>query len=276
MKLAKIILGMMLWAGSLAAQVESGLAACYSDQFQGRATASGEKYDKEKLTAAHRDLPFGTLLRITRTDTKKSVVVRVNDRGPFTKGRIVDLSRKAGNDLGIKNDEKVQVEVKLEKNNPAATTTVVTPPSTTIVTNGAEATPPVDDKPKVASMKDLKGKTPTTDNPKPSSTSPVHVSVPPKEEGDLYKIQVLKVEDKGFGVQIGNFSSYENMMKQANSLQDGYFKNLLMKEAEGKKGEKAYKLLLGPFPNKATADSYQDNLKKKHKISGFVVDLSKL
>ena len=69
-----------------------GTASYYADEFDGRATANGEIYDMNAMTAAHRSFPFGTLLRITNLENGKSVVVRVNDRGPFVEGRIIDLS----------------------------------------------------------------------------------------------------------------------------------------------------------------------------------------
>src|SRR5581483_4485717 len=69
----------------------TGIAAFYSPDYAGR-TASGERYDPGKFTAAHRSLPFGTRLRVTDPRSRRSVVVVVNDRGPFTKGRVLDLS----------------------------------------------------------------------------------------------------------------------------------------------------------------------------------------
>ena len=69
----------------------SGVAAFYSKDYQG-ATASGQRYDPNKFTCAHRTLPFGTHIRVTDAATHRSVVVTVNDRGPFTKGRMIDLS----------------------------------------------------------------------------------------------------------------------------------------------------------------------------------------
>ena len=89
-----------------------GTASYYADKFEGRTTANGEIYDHGKMTAAHRSLPFGTKVRVTRIETGASVVVRINDRGPFKAGRIIDLSKSAARELGI-----VQVglaEVKLE------------------------------------------------------------------------------------------------------------------------------------------------------------------
>jgi rare lipoprotein A len=76
----------------------SGIAAYYSVDYSGR-TACGERYDPKKFTAAHRSLPFGTRLRITDPRSQRSVVVVVNDRGPFTKGRVLDLSLAAAKAL---------------------------------------------------------------------------------------------------------------------------------------------------------------------------------
>jgi rare lipoprotein A len=78
-----------------------GVASWYGAQFHGRLTASGEVYDKEKLTCAHRSLPFGTYLLVRNLDNGSSVVVRVSDRGPFAKGRILDLSEAAARIVGM-------------------------------------------------------------------------------------------------------------------------------------------------------------------------------
>lgn len=80
---------------------EIGLASYYADRFHGRRTASGERYDRHDLTAAHRQLPFGTRLRVTRLDNGASVEVRVNDRGPFVAGRVIDLSYAAAKKIGM-------------------------------------------------------------------------------------------------------------------------------------------------------------------------------
>ncbi len=82
-------------------KTEKGQASYYADKFHGRATASGEKYDKKKLTGAHRTLPFGTIVRVTNTANGKSVDIRINDRGPFKAGRIVDVSRAAAEKLDM-------------------------------------------------------------------------------------------------------------------------------------------------------------------------------
>ena len=81
--------------------VYTGVASWYGADFHGKPTASGEAYDKEAMTAAHRTLPFGTLLLVRSLDTQASVVVRINDRGPFVDGRDLDLSEAAARILGM-------------------------------------------------------------------------------------------------------------------------------------------------------------------------------
>ncbi|MFH7018112.1 septal ring lytic transglycosylase RlpA family protein [Flavobacterium sp. FlaQc-47] len=74
-------------------------ASYYHDKFTGRKTASGTRFDNNKLTAAHKKLPFGTILKVTNKINQKSVIVKVNDRGPFINGREIDLSKKAFMDI---------------------------------------------------------------------------------------------------------------------------------------------------------------------------------
>ena len=93
---------------------EMGIAIFYSDAMQGKAVASGEKYDKDALTAAHRTLPLGTMVKVTNLKNNKSVVVKVNDRGPHgSNKRIIDLSRRAAQELDMIQDGKAQVRVEL-------------------------------------------------------------------------------------------------------------------------------------------------------------------
>ena len=84
-----------------ALDVTTGTASYYADHFSGKRTASGEAYDPEAFTAAHRSLPFGTRLRVTDMASGRSVVVRVNDRGPWGGKRLIDLSRAAARELGL-------------------------------------------------------------------------------------------------------------------------------------------------------------------------------
>ncbi|PZQ27425.1 MAG: septal ring lytic transglycosylase RlpA family lipoprotein [Ectopseudomonas oleovorans] len=74
---------------------ETGKASYYGDRHHGQRTASGERFDQNALTAAHRTLPFGTRVRVTNLNNNRNVVLRINDRGPFVRGRIIDVSRAA-------------------------------------------------------------------------------------------------------------------------------------------------------------------------------------
>lgn len=88
-----------------------GIASYYAKKFHGRRTASGEIFDMYKLTAAHRTLPFGTRVLVTNLTNGKSVVVKINDRGPFIKGRIIDLSYEAARRIGITGIAKVKLVI---------------------------------------------------------------------------------------------------------------------------------------------------------------------
>lgn len=94
-------------------QTLSGVASWYGSQFQGRRTANGERFDMHGLTAAHRSLPFGTAVRVTNHANARSVVVRINDRGPFAGGRVIDLSRAAASSIGMINSGTARVTIEV-------------------------------------------------------------------------------------------------------------------------------------------------------------------
>ena len=103
--------GPQVAAATSAGQV--GIASWYGGKFHGRTTANGETYDMHAMTAAHPSLPFGTKVRVTNLENGRSVVLRINDRGPFAKRRIIDVSRHAAEHLGFREAglAKVRVEV---------------------------------------------------------------------------------------------------------------------------------------------------------------------
>ncbi|KMM85822.1 rare lipoprotein A [Pseudomonas taetrolens] len=90
---------------------KTGTASYYGARHHGKRTASGEPFNQNALTAAHPRLPFGTRLLVTNLSNKKSVVVRVNDRGPYTRGRIIDVSRKAAQQLSMLRSGTAKVRV---------------------------------------------------------------------------------------------------------------------------------------------------------------------
>jgi rare lipoprotein A len=92
-----------------------GMASYYSTDFDKKKTASGEIFDKNALTAAHREFPFGTILRVTNLSNGKAVAVTVNDRGPFDKSRIIDLSEAAAREIGMIQDGTTKVRIEVVK-----------------------------------------------------------------------------------------------------------------------------------------------------------------
>lgn len=86
---------------SIGQKIEDGVASWYGPNFHGKLTANGEKYDMYGLTAAHRTLPFNTIIKVKNLDNGESVEVRINDRGPYAKNRIIDLSKKAASSIGM-------------------------------------------------------------------------------------------------------------------------------------------------------------------------------
>lgn len=209
------------------AQTQTGKASFYADKFEGHPTASGEKYKHNKLTAAHKTLPFGTIVRVTNLANGNTVDVAINDRGPYIEGRVIDLSKSAAEKLGFIN--LGVADVKLE---------VVDPGS------GKTKSQPV-----------------TIDN----------VSV---DENEYYDFEISTFRPKGFGVQIGTYQELVNLLRLSENLRSSYKKNLTV-QVKILNGVKFYSLIIGPFPNRAKAESFHNDVKNKYSGS-FIVDFSKL
>lgn len=110
---AGVILALGLW--NLTRYDQVGIASWYGEPFHGRRTSSGEIYDMHKLTAAHLTLPLGTIVLVTDLETGKSVIVRINDCGPYVEGRIIDLSFAAAEKLGMVRKGLAKVGLKVLK-----------------------------------------------------------------------------------------------------------------------------------------------------------------
>lgn len=110
---------MSRYEGAPALAEFSGQASYYSDALAGHSTASGEPYDPKALTAAHRSLPFRSVVRVVHQGNQRVVYVRINDRGPFVRGRVLDLSRAAASDLGLLGQGVAKVRVEVVEYGPA-------------------------------------------------------------------------------------------------------------------------------------------------------------
>ncbi len=111
--LALIAVFLLSGCGVSAGRRQRGIASWYGPGFYGNQTANQEIFDPSALTAAHRQLPFGTYVRVTRLDNGRSVVVRINDRGPFIRGRIIDLTETAAREIDMLHDGIAPVVVEV-------------------------------------------------------------------------------------------------------------------------------------------------------------------
>ncbi|MBL0769401.1 septal ring lytic transglycosylase RlpA family protein [Sphingopyxis sp. XHP0097] len=94
-------------------EIDGGMASYYGNELAGNRTANGERFDPSQLTAAHRTLPFGSMVRVTNMSTGDSVVVRINDRGPFAHGRVIDISHAAAREIGMHRSGTARVALAL-------------------------------------------------------------------------------------------------------------------------------------------------------------------
>ena len=296
----KILLFNLFLTTTLIAQDdEFGIASYYSDLFQGKPTASGELYDKAQLTAAHKTLPFGTLVKVTRLDNNKSVQVRVNDRGPFISGRIIEISREGASRIDLIRDGATRVKVEIVKEKSADAVAENTPKIVPVPAEQPEAkiekkvepktveksTPTV--KSPVAATPAAKGKVKVNEKPGKKSTP----AATPKSYDEvastsvlvkgqdytpvgLYEIELKRPEAKGYGVQVAALTSQNALFKKIADLQGNWFSSIMVNVEQGKKDEMVYKVILGSFTTQGEADVYKSNLKKNKKIDGFVVDLA--
>jgi len=289
---------------TFAQEEEYGLASYYSDDFEGRSTAYGDTYNKDELTCAHKRFPYGTMLKVTRLDNKKSVTVKVIDKGPFIKGRVVDLSRRAAEVLGIVGMGSVEVKVekvgsstsrpddRLEEvttapaetprsfEEPAPERIVTTPTAESRATTPAPAPEKVAERSVESTTKpaETPAEKPSTTTPKVNAAndrfSPVGKDYNPY---GLYRIVLEKPDSQtGFGVQVASFTSYENVMQRVADLQAQWFDNVMISIEPGEGGKSSYKVILGPFDDQKTAQHYQASLASRYKIRGFVIDLAGL
>ncbi len=273
-----------MFAVSLLAQ-EYGIASYYSDRYQGRRTAYGDTYDKNKMTCSHKIHPYGTLLKVTRMDNNKSVVCKVIDKGPYTKGRIVDLSRASAEKIDLIKDGVAEVKVEVYKRESEQTepaTAAADPPRKEEVTpSPSRASQEAAPAPAPKREETAEREAPQPEKKKPAPEKKELAADPNRLVGQdykkfgLYRIRLERGPQEGFGVQVMVVSDYESVMKALSSLQARHFDDLLVSVEPGQKpGQTLYKIIMGPFESEASAKNYQSNLKERYSIRGFVVDLN--
>lgn len=266
--------------------VETGIASWYGPGFHANKTANGERFDQNELTAAHRTLQLPSIVRVTNLENGRSVIVRVNDRGPFKHGRVMDVSRRAAELLGFinKGTARVRIEV-MEKESRVlanaaggdgetpAVVTYVPAPAETQVASLEDATPESLRTPTIT-VEELKAPA--------SAASPVaYKPVPPAPqtrpvEGEMKSgrfmpspvVSTMPVAPTGIFIQAGSFSVHENAMRLSEKLQSIAPTRV---EPVTVDGRTMYRVKLGPISSVEKADAALEKVIKAGQGSARVI-----
>jgi len=236
---------------------ETGIASWYGPTFYGHPTSDGEIFDANALTAAHRTLPLPVNVRVTDLENGRTLIVRVNDRGPFAKGRIIDVSERAAKLLGFygQGTARVRVQFVARADLPNGAPQPLGAGTPSQVQTAATAAP-------VATVEEenlpaIPGAAQAAPAPPPSQAAAAPVAAPPPAtsplNGGLPTGKVVEVEVPAVThlyVQVGAFSSYANAARLAARLGGG-FKISEVQHA----GQTLYRVRLGPYDQTADADA---------------------
>ncbi|GLB50385.1 septal ring lytic transglycosylase RlpA family protein [Neptunitalea lumnitzerae] len=245
-----ILLLLILCAQIGIAQSETGKASFYAKKFNGRTTASGEIYHHILPTAAHRTLPFGTKVRVTNLVNDRWAIVTINDRGPFVKGRIIDVSRSVAEKLDFINAGVTDVRIEIVSGDgdvaqEVTNTEVVTTSTTTTSTGGV-----------------------TTETVTVTSGAAEVIMEP-----EFYELDIEKVRPDWMGIQIGSFRELANLIKLADSLKNK-FKREVTVQVKSVNGVKVYALIIGKFPERDKAERFMEKVEEDYPDC-FIVDMTK-
>ena len=290
--LFQMLLLAVLWVGasSFYFSEEFGKAGYYADSLHGRKTSSGEKYDKNLLTCAHKTLPFGTKVRVTRLDNKRSVVVKVNDRGPFSTGYVIDLSRKAAQQLDLIQAGNARVKVEVVEEASGKKTGATTLPTEAQKTTVVKAMTPSDSPDgEVQLLRPVQHSTPDKATPTlsakgdpektgaASSSSAAASKKAPARKSDLLKVDISTAPKKGFGVQVNTMNDADNVLPVIRKLRKDYpGKVLVTVERDETTDVSTYRIIIGPFGTRNAADAQQKLAEKRGYKKCFVVDLAEM
>ncbi len=244
----KLLIFSLLLSNILVAQItEVGQASFYADKFDGRITASGEVFKQNKLTAAHRTLPFGSTVRVINLQNNRSVIVTINDRGPFVNNRVIDLSKKAAQQLDfIKTGvAKVRVEViSIAKGKGNTTGYKPTPTKNNTQTITEEPTPQPEAE--------------VTPTPQPKDTQTTQT----EQAKTYYKVDTQTSQPKGYGIQVASYREVANLIKICADIKQLAKKDVFVQIKESN-GNKLYKVIVGTFSSHQQAEQFKDILKSK-------------
>ena len=221
---------------------ETGIASWYGPNFHGKQTANGEIFDKYALTAAHRTLQMPSIARVTNLENGRSIIVRINDRGPFSKNRVMDLSERSAELLDFKNQGTARVRIDVLENESRKVASLAkqgygTQGYETALNRGAQKQLQLAYNTRPATM-------PVTPTAKPSFQ-------PPPVNTQTLTTAAARAQN-GFYVQAGSFGDQANAMALAQKLQPYGIANVSPTSVNG---SKFYRVRFGPFQRRPDVDS---------------------
>lgn len=246
-------------------RVQYGVASHYGDEFEGRPTSNGEIFRQNLLTAAHNTLPFNTIVKVTNLDNKKTVIVRINDRGPFVDQRIIDLSREAARQIDMIRPGTAQVKLDI----------IAMGDGATAHQNYQEQNTRWIEKEVKVHRFDGTEETITVRRRAPLTENPISSVLDSLVFDDISKENPYT--DKGYGIQIGAYSNIENYRQHFQRLAP--LQDKLFKYSYQRNGVTWYKLIIVSFPTKEAAQEYLDALPARYaqeKRDGFIVNLNNI
>jgi rare lipoprotein A len=252
---------------------ETGVASWYGKEFHGQRTANGEMFNKNELTAAHKTLPLPTLARVTNLDNGRSIVVRINDRGPFSSGRIIDMSQRASQLLGFEGQgtAKVRVQVLADESKaiadamrhygrgsgtPVEVATTITSEQTASAEQPTEALQPVSDTPVAPPLATTPVQSETLD---PVRTTPATHQQLLATEPVQEVVQLPVTGNNHLYIQAGAFTVSDNATRMQQSL--AKFGNTSVSTIVIN-GTTFYRVRVGPVKDVAHADALLSKIKQ--------------
>ncbi len=228
---------------------EVGMASWYGDDFHNKRTANGETYDMRAVTAAHRTLPLPSIVRVTNLENGKSIIARVNDRGPYVKNRIIDLSEKGAELLGYKNKGTAKVKVEILEKESRAIKEAMLSPTNSSKTYGNNTIPYSN----TQTVSNTKYEISTTTRRPLQYTSEITLSSNANTNVSIPS----STEEGPFFVQVGAFADYDKAKQMADNMKR--FGNVTIYEAYLSKNG-VYRVRLGAYQSKAEAMKILDRV----------------
>lgn len=275
------------------AQIDyTGTAKVYPDYYDGNPTALGEVFYQDQMTAAHKKLALGTIVKVTRLDNGRSTTVRINDRGAYCDGCVIDLSQAAAQQLDIANESQASVRLEImgsSSTTPAAYATSASldnEPSLTIrgiapASTANYASPPPPPNAYKQPQEQLTVRTPFSDKtavrptPEPSKTEDAQPKVQPKMTAvstpEAISVTIIDVPVSPFSVQLGAYGKYSNAERHALRLQQQGFNNIFLLYEPGKESPALHRVIIAPFLTSEAAEEYVKDLAYHHQIKGLVM-----